>query len=213
MRKSIFAIAGAGLLGLAGLAGGAVFEAAEAQKDGKSPVILVVNMEQLVAQSKAGKTIPAQAEDVRASVTKELEAEGQKLQKDIESFEKNSELMSEEVRAKTAQELQVRYQQILPQRAQIADQAFRLALQNAQAKILSESQPILKDIVEKRGATVLLDRSAVMYAAVETDVTQEVIAALDKKMKSVEVEKISLAEIEKRIKEAQAKAAAEASKK
>ena len=213
MKKSILAIAGAGLLGVAALVGGSAFTAAEAQKDGKSPVILVVNMDQLVAQSKAGQTIPGQAETVRDSVAKELEAEANKLKKDIENFQKNSELMSEEVRQKTGQELQMRSQVGLPQRAQIADQAFRLAIQNAQAKILAESQPILKEIVDKRGATVLLDRSAVMYAAVETDVTQEVIAALDKKMKTVEVEKISLAEIEKRLKEAQAKAAAEAGKK
>jgi len=51
-----------------------------------------------------------------------------------------------------------------------------------------------------------------MYAAVETDITQEVIAVLDKKMKTVEVQKISLAEIEKQLQEA-AKAQAEAAKK
>ncbi len=210
MKNSILAVASAGLIGLAALAGGASFTAAQAQKDAKAPVILVVNMELLVAQSKAGQTIPAQAEEVRDSVSKELEAEADKLKKDIENFQKNSELMSDEVKQKTAQELQVRSQYGLPQRAQIADQAFRMAIQNAQAKILAESQPILKEIVDKRGATVLLDRAAVMYAAVETDVTQEVIAALDKKMKTVEVQKISLAEIEKQIIEAQAKAQAQA---
>ncbi len=87
------------------------------------------------------------------------------------------------------------------------EQAFTNAVQTAQAKILVESQPILKEIVDKRGATILLDRSAVMYFAPETDVTQEVIAALDKKITTVEVQKVSLAELEKQIKEAQAKQA------
>ena len=41
-----------------------------------------------------------------------------------------------------------------------------------------------------------------MYAAPETDITQEVIAQLDRKMSEVEVQKISLAEIEKRLQEA-----------
>ncbi len=211
MKKSIIAIAGAGLLGLSALVGQAAFTGVEAQNNAKAPVILVVNMEMLVAQSKAGKTIPDQAEAVRAGVVKELEAETAKLQKDIDDFQKNSQLMSEEVKQKTAQELQARAQYGLPQRQQIAEQAFRIALQNAQAKILQESQPILKEIVEKRGATVLLDRAAVMYAAVETDVTQEVITALDKKIDEVEVQKISLAEIEKQLREA-AKAQAEAAK-
>jgi outer membrane protein len=186
---------------------------AEAQGAQKAPVILIVDRAQIVSQTKAGKTIPAQAEAVKKSVEKELEAEAQKLQKDIESFQKNASLMSEEVRTKTEQELQGRYQYGLPQRVQVMEQVFSNSVQAAQAKILIESQPILKEIVDKRGATVLLDRSAVMYAAPETDVTQEVIAALDKKFPSVEVQKVSLADVEKQLKEAQAKAQAQAGKK
>ncbi|WP_428409407.1 OmpH family outer membrane protein [Hyphococcus sp.] len=208
MKKQFFAIAGAAMLAAAGFAGGAMISGAEAQSNGKAPVILIVDRAQIVSQTKAGKTIPGQAEQVKKNVEKELEAEADKLKKDIESFQKNASLMSEEVRKKTEQELGARYQYGLPQRVQIMEQAFSAAVQQAQGKILVESQPILKDIVEKRGATILLDRSAVMYAAPETDVTQEVIAALDKKFPSVEVEKVSLAEIEKQIQQAQAKAQA-----
>jgi len=206
MRAKLIGFAGAASLMIAGAAGFAAINGAVAQESAKPPVILTVDTEQVVSQSKAGMTIPDQAEEVRASVAKELEAEAEKLKADIEKYQKNASLMSDEVRQKTEQELTMRQQYALPQRAQIADKAFRLAIQNAQAKILVESQPILKEIVDNRGATVLLDRSAVLYAAVETDVTQEVIAALDKEMKSVEVQKISLAEIERQLREAQAKA-------
>lgn len=208
MKKQAIAIMGAAMLAAAGFAGGAMISSAEAQSSGKAPVILIVDRAQIVSQTKAGKTIPGQAEDVKKSVEKELEAEAEKLKKDIESFQKNASLMSEEVRKKTEQELGARYQYGLPQRVQIMEQAFSAAVQQAQAKILVESQPILKDIVDKRGATILFDRSAVMYAAPETDVTQEVIAALDKKFPSVDVEKVSLADLEKQISEAQAKAQA-----
>ncbi|WP_425408805.1 OmpH family outer membrane protein [Hyphococcus sp.] len=206
MRKQIITISGCLALMAAGLAGSAFFSQAEAQRDGRTPVILIVDRAQLIAQSKAGKTIPEQAEKLKASVEQELEGEAGKLKKEIESFQKNASLMSDEVRQKTEQDLTVRSQYGLPQRVQIMEQAFSGVVQQAQAKILVESQPILKDIVDKRGATILLDRSAVMYAAPETDVTQEVISALDKKLSSVEVQKISLAEIEKRIQEAQSKA-------
>ena len=208
MKKQAIALASAAMIAVAGFAGGAVLSGAEAQSAEKAPVILIVDRAQIVSQTKAGKTIPGQAEEVKKSVEKELEAETEKLKKDIENFQKNASLMSEEVRAKTEQELGARYQYGLPQRVQIMEQAFSAAVQTAQAKILVESQPILKDIVDKRGATILLDRSAVMYAAPETDVTQEVIAALDKKFPAVSVEKVSLADLEKQIKEAQAKAQA-----
>ncbi len=205
MKKQVSLLAGATAMLLAGIAGGALLGGkAEAQRDGKAPVILIVNRAELISQSKAGKTIPGQAETVRDSVAKELEAEAEKLRKDIENYQKNASLMSDEVRQKTEQELAMRQQVGLPQRAQIMEQAFSAAVQNAQAKVLRESQPILKEIVDKRGATILLDRSAVMYAAPETDITQEVISRLDKKMDKVEVQKISLAEIEKQLREAAA---------
>lgn len=200
------AITGAVALVAAGVGGLAAFTAAEAQNQAKAPVILVINTEMVIAQSKAGKTIPDQAEAVRVSVAKELESEAAKLKKDIENFQKNASLMSDEVRQKTEQELAVRQQYGLPQRAQIAEQAFRIAVQNAGSTIMAESRPILEKIVKDRGATVLLDRSAVMYAAVETDITQEVISQLDKKLQKVEVQKFSLNEIEQQLREAQEKA-------
>ncbi len=209
MKKQFFAITGAIALTIAGAASVAAINNAEAQSAQKAPVILVISSAQLVSQSKAGKTIPEQAKKVEASVVKELEAEVDKLKKDIENYQKNASLMSDEVRQRTEQELQVRQQYGLPQRQKIVAQVFDIALQNAQNKILIESQPIMKDIIEKRGATIVLDKSQVMYSSVETDITQEVIAALDKKMKTVEVEKVSLAEIEKKLQE-MAKAQAEA---
>ena len=201
MNKQITAIAGAVALAVAGFVGGSALNSAEAQGAQRAPVILIVDRAQLIAQSKAGQTIPGQVESVKSSVEKELEAEASKLRKDIENFQKNASLMSDEVRQKTGQELEMRRQVTLPQRAQIMEQVFSGAVQKAQADILVQSRPILKDIVEERGATVLLDRSAVMYAAPETDITQQVLAALDKKLKSVDVEKVSLADVDKAIEE------------
>lgn len=208
MNKQFAVIAGAAALAVAGFVGGSAINGAEAQGAEKAPVILIVDRAQLIAQSKAGKTIPDQANSVKASVEKELAAEAAKLKKDIESFQKNASLMSEEVRQQKGQELEVRRQVSLPQRAQIMEQVFGNAIQQAQTKILLESQPIMKKIVEDRSATILLDRSAVMYAAPETDITQQVLAALDKKIKSVEVEKVSLADVDKAIAEMTAAQAA-----
>lgn len=206
MNKSILALAGVMAIAATGLVGMFTAAPAEAQSGAKAPVILVVDREKIVTQSTAGKTIPSQAEKVRASVASELEGEANKLKSDIEKYQKNASLMSDEVRQKTEQELTVRQQYGLPQRVQIMEQAFNTVVQNAQAKILIESQPILKDIVESRGATILLDRSVVMYSSVDADITQEVLEKLNKKMKSVEVREISLKEIEEQFKKAQAEA-------
>ncbi len=201
------------VLAASGFVGGAYVGSVEAQSEGKAPVILIVNRARLIGESKAGKTIPEQAEKVKGTVEKELKAEADKLKTDIEKFQKNASLMSEEVRQKTQQELAVRQQVGLPQQAKIMEQALTAVLQNARDEVLVESRPILKEIVEKRGATILLDRSAVMYASPETDITDEVLQKLDKKLKKVEVEKITLASVKERIAEAQKANAAQQSKK
>ncbi|MDZ7627988.1 MAG: OmpH family outer membrane protein [Parvularculaceae bacterium] len=204
MKQKLIAAAGALALIAAGAGAGSMISSAEAQTAPKPPVILIVSQELLVGQSDAGKTIPTQANTIKAAIEKELQGEADKLKKDIENYQKGASLMSEEVRKKTEQDLSVRQQVSLPQQAQIMEQVFAGAVQNAQGKILQESQPIMKAILDKRGGTILLDRSAVMYAAPETDITQEVLAELNKKLKTVPVQKVTLADVKKKLAEAQA---------
>jgi outer membrane protein len=212
MKTKFIAAASFAMLCASLIGGAAVVAPASAQAQ-KPTVILVVDRNALVSQSAAGKTIPSQAQSIRAAIEKELTAEADKLKKDIESYQKNGSLMSEEVRQKTEKELAARQQVVLPQQAQIMEQAFTLALQNAENQILNESAPILKSIVDKRGATLLVDRAVVMYGAPETDITAEVIAELDKKLKNVTVEKITLAQVMAKLKEAQNQQAQAAPKK
>lgn len=212
MTTKVFKIAAALALLAGGVSAGAIATRADAQQAGKAPVILIVDQAVLVSQSDAGKTIPAQADTIKNNIQKELTAEADKLKKDIENYQKGASLMSDEVRQKTEQELAVRQQVQLPQQAQIMEQVFGGVVQTAQAKILQESQPIMKSIVDKRGATLLLDRSAVMYASTDSDITQEVLAELNKKMKTVEVQKVTLADVKKKVQEVQAKQAAAAPK-
>jgi len=203
MKKQFFAVAGALTLTIAGFSVGSMISSAEAQSAGNAPVILTISRAQLIQQSKAGKGIPDKAEKVRESIQRELESEAEKLTKEIEDFQKNSSLMSEEVRQQKQQELMGRQQYGLPQQAQIMERAFGTAVQQAQAKILVESQPIIADIIKNRGATIVLDSADVMYAATDTDITQEVLSALDRKLDDVEVEQISLAQIMKQIEDLQ----------
>ncbi len=211
MSRTNLMIAGAAALLMGGVGAGALVSgAAEAQQAAKAPVILIVDQAVIVGQSDAGKTIPTQAATIKTNIQKEFDLEAEKLKKDIENYQKGASLMSEEVRQKTEQDLAVRQQVQLPQQAQIMEQVFSNVVQVAQAKILQEAQPIMKTIVDKRGATLLIDRSAVMYAAPETDITQEVLAELNKKMRMVEVQKITLADVKKKAAEAAAKQAASA---
>ena len=203
MKKQILAIAGALTLSITGLSVGSIMSSAEAQSAGNAPIILTINRAQLIEQSKAGKEIPEKAEKVRENIQEELEGEATKLGKEIEDFQKNSSLMSEEVRQQKQQELMGRQQYALPQQAQIMERAFGVAVQQAQAKILVEAQPIIAEIIKNRGATIVFDSADVLFATTETDITQEVLSALDRKLDDVDVEQVTLAQVMKQIEDAQ----------
>ena len=183
IKKTILAAFGVFTLSFASFATMSALTEAQAQKNGKAPLILVVHQAQLIAQSKAGKSMAEQAESLQDSIRSELTDERKKLDTDLEAYQKNRDLWSAEERQKKEQELQARAQVGLPQMGKVMEQAFLQAVGKAENNILTEAGPIMQKIVEDRGATILIDRSAIMYAAAETDITQEVISKLDKKLK------------------------------
>ncbi|MCA8889885.1 MAG: OmpH family outer membrane protein [Parvularculaceae bacterium] len=175
---------------------------ASAQQSQKTPVILILNQSQVLAQSKAGQSMAPQLESLQEQANKDLNAEVEKIVKESEDLQKQKGLMAEDVWTQKAQQLAVK-QNNLPVLREVKVRELSIAEQQAINNINEVMLPILKEIVENRGATVLLERSAVMYASTDTDITQQVISELDKKLKTVKVEKVSLAELQRQAQEAQ----------
>lgn len=202
MKRKFIGIVGAAALAVAGLGAGASFVTAAAQQGAKAPVILILDQGQVIAQSKAGQSMAEQLAKLQEAANTELTAEVEKLSKEAEDLKKQKELVAEDVWMQKAQQLAVK-QNNLPALREVKVRELSIAEQQALGKINEAMMPILKKIVEDRGATIMLDRSAVMYASVDTNITAEVIAELDKKLSSVKVEKVSLAELQRQAQEAQ----------
>lgn len=204
MKRKLIGIAGAAFLAVTGLAAGASVVSAQAQQAGKAPVILILDQAQVIAQSKAGVSMSTQLKALQDSANTELNAEVEKINKETEDLKKQKDLMAEDVWMEKAKQLSVK-QNNLPALREVKVRELSISEQQALGKINDAMMPILKKIVEDRGATVMLDRSAVMYASVDTNITAEVIAELDKVLSSVKVEKVSLADLQRQALEAQKK--------
>ena len=204
MKRKLIGIAGAAFLAVTGLAAGASVVSAQAQQAGKAPVILILDQAQVIAQSKAGVSMSTQLKALQDSANTELNAEVEKINKETEDLKKQKDLMAEDVWMEKAKQLSVK-QNNLPALREVKVRELSISEQQALGKINDAMMPILKKIVEDRGATVMLDRSAVMYASVDTNITAEVIAELDKVMSTVKVEKVSLADLQRQALEAQKK--------
>lgn len=212
MKKKFMTAAAIAAFAAVGLGAFAIAPVAQAQSAAKSPVILIVDQSQVVATSKAGKSMRPQLQALEEAANKELNAEVSKVVKEGEDLQKQKGLMAEDVWTQKAQQVAIK-QNNLPALREVKLRELQISEQKALGKLNDAMLPILKTIVESRGATVLLDRSAVMYASTDTDITQQVIAELDKKLTSVTVEKTNLAELQKQAAEAQKKAAPAPAKK
>ncbi|MGV6801822.1 MAG: OmpH family outer membrane protein [bacterium] len=157
----------------------------------KAPVILIVDQARLVAASKAGASIAEQMKLLQDTANKELEKKVSALAKEAEDLKAKQGKVSDDEYAKQAQVLSIKQQNLTVLR-EIKVRELAAAEQNAIKAVGEEMRPILKEIVDARGATVLLDRSSVMYAATATDITDEALAKLDDKLTTVKVERVSL---------------------
>ena len=204
MKPKFLALAGALALSVTGIVAAGSIDNAQAQAARSAPVILIIDQQRVLGTSKAGQSMKPQLEKLQKNANDSLNNEVAKLTKEAEDLKKQKDLLSEEVWVQKAQQIAVK-QNNLPVEREVKVRELQLSEQKALAEITEAMRPILKKIVEENGATLLLERSAVMYASQETDITAQVITELDKKIKSVKVERIDLKELQRQAQAAQKK--------
>ncbi|MCI5043542.1 MAG: OmpH family outer membrane protein [Aquisalinus sp.] len=167
------------------------FIASAAAQEEAAPVILIVDQARLLATSKAGKSVSEQMGALQTTANKELEETIGTIIAEAEELKAKQSSMDENVYLEEAKRLAVA-QNNIPMLREIKVRELQVAEQRAIAEISEVMRPILKEIVDARGATLLLDRSAVMYASTTTDITEDVLEKLDGEISTVKVERIDL---------------------
>ena len=148
--------------------------------------VLIVNLQYVVSQSKSGVSLRKQSEalnkevvDLRDSISKDLQAKGKKLEDDKtllapEVFQERLLALQTEAESKQS-ELQAKVQKI------------QEAIQRASSSIDSVMSPILTELVNEKGAKVLLDRQAILFGDPKLDISAEVVKKLNKRLPDVKV--------------------------
>ncbi len=184
-------LAGFAMAIIAATSGAVISGTAMAQTESAGPVILIVDQARLVANSKAGKSINEQLSQLQIMANAELQQQVEVLVKEQEELKAKQGQIPEDQFLEQAKRLAVA-QNNIPMIREIKVRELALSEQRAIQLITNEMRPILKDIVDQRGASILLDRSAVMYASEASDITDEVLKRLDEKIQTVKVERIRL---------------------
>ncbi len=175
LRAHVFAVM------LGALALGAAAPAVQAQKPPPAPVIIIVDMNQIMREAKAAKDVQAQLEKEQAAYTKEIAQKEGELKSMQDELDRQRMAMAPEVLNEKSREFQQRYA-ILDREVQTKRQAMQQILNDAIAKIEGAALQIVADIAKERNANMVVNRAALFYLADGLDITAEVTRRLDQKL-------------------------------
>lgn len=159
--------------------------------------ILVVDNARVIRDSAGGKDMSAKINAIGQTMQNELAGEASALDAERQSLETRTQNMTREA---VAADPQLRTQaEAFAGKAQ----AFQVKRQRASQELSQTEQaalnnfgvaldPILQQIVDERGADLLLERSVVAYASSSVDVTDLVIQRLDASVPTINVTRVRL---------------------
>jgi Skp family chaperone for outer membrane proteins len=158
----------------------------------KTPVILVVDRGAILRTSAAGKDLIKQVDELGKSMEAKYGEEEKKLRADAQELQEQAGVLSAEARNKKERDLRERGE-ALQKKVQEEQTAIQNGINAARTQIEQNLGPILNALFQERGATIMLDRGAIVLGSVDIDITAETITRLDQIMPSVKVTPVTTA--------------------
>lgn len=163
---------------------------------GTPAVILIVNSDQLFAQSKVGQNVREQIQTLSKKLQSDSVKAEDSLKAEAKKLGEQRALLKEEDFAKKVQAFQKK-EQDTQQSLQARGQALQLGANVARNKVEEAIRPIFADVLKAHNANLLLDQSTVLAGGVDLDVTAEIVKALDAKLTTVKVTPTTPADLKK----------------
>jgi outer membrane protein len=151
-----------------------------------TPVILIVDLQQILQDAKAAKGVQAIINQEYSSYTKEVAQQEDELQKSRTELERQRTILAPDAFNTRARDLQQRYDE-LGQVVQGRRQALQQSLNEAMLQVKNAALTVIADIVKERKANIVIEKQAVVFEAEGMDVTADAVARLDQKLTSVPV--------------------------
>jgi Skp family chaperone for outer membrane proteins len=150
------------------------------------PAILIVDIQQVLHDSKAGKGVQASLSQESQTYSKEVARQEDDLQKMRSDLERQRTVLSASVFDTKAKSLQLHYQE-LRRAVQAKQQGLEKAYSEAMLKVDKAALDIIGELAKERGANLVLAKQATILQPATSDVTAEVVTRLDKTLPSVAV--------------------------
>ena len=174
----VLALAFAGLMS-AGLATSAFADPPPAK-------IVVLDRAGIMQFSKAGQDIAKQVQAYAAQAKADLQGRGRALEEEEKTLQQQVAIMAPDLKAKKIASFQAR-QQALQRDVAGKDDQMRYAVAQARAQMEAKLGPILQQLVKERGANMVIDRQAMVFAPPAFDITVDAINRLNQQLSTVKV--------------------------
>lgn len=149
-----------------------------------APVIITVDVQQILRDSQVAKNIQAQMNDRTERYTKEVSAQENELRRTQDELERQRTVLSADAFNTKMRDFQQRYD-ALDHGVQATRQALQQAYNDAMTRVENTALQIIADLAAERKANLVVTKAAVLFEAQGLDVTQEVIKRLDEKLPTV----------------------------
>jgi len=150
------------------------------------PAIVIVDLPQILHDSKAGKSVQATLNQESQAYSKEVARQEDDLQKMRSDLERQRTVLSPEAFDAKAKAFQQHFQE-LDRAVQTRRQGLQAAYNEAMLKVEKAALDIIGTIAKERGANLVLAKQATILQSEEAEITGEVLARLDKSLATVAV--------------------------
>lgn len=148
--------------------------------------LAVVNIQQIMRESKAAESVREQMKAKQKNFQTELDKLEKELQTEDQELAKQRSVLSQEAFEKKYQDFRQKaadgQKEVRTKRAAL-DKGFTQALSDIQKKVLDIVDTISKD----KGYNAVISTSQMLYADPELDITQEVLSKLNSELPSLTV--------------------------
>lgn len=160
----------------------------------KPASIAIIDSRRLFSESKVSDDIRQQLTKVSQQYATDENGVKEKLLKEKDELDKQRGLLVQEAFEEKYNDLKRRADQ-LNRQADLHQKQINVAQMRANRELQKVLNPIIKQVAEQRGATIILEQSQIVWQADGLDITKSVIDLLDKQLPSLKVQIPTEAEI------------------
>jgi outer membrane protein len=156
------------------------------------PKIVVLDQNQLFQLSKVGQDITRQVQSYSVQAKADLQGQAKALQAQGAVLQQQVAILAPDVKAQKIKDFESR-QAGLQGQAQKKESMIQGGFIQARQAVSQALEPILRQLMQQRGANIVLEKGAVMFATDPNfDITPAAIAMLNQKLPSYKVQLVAL---------------------